>query len=240
MVGIGGGVPSKAHDIRLGDVVVSAPCDKHGGVLQYDFGKTIQNKRFERTKFLDQPPRILRNAISGLRTQYKRHGHSIAKDIDRILDNEPRMRQDYRRPDPSSDRLYHATYVHPDGQGKCTNICSSNPFKLFVRPDRGPSEDNPAIHYGLIASANQVMKDASFRDTLAKEKDVLCFEMEAAGLMNHFPCLVIRGICDYSDTHKNDDWQEYAAMTAAAYARDLLLQIAPNDVEATEVFISSS
>lgn len=47
--------------------------------------------------------------------------------------------------------------------------------------------------------------------------------MGAAGLMNSFPCLVIRGICNYSDSHKNDDWQDYAAATAAAYAKELLL-----------------
>ena len=70
------------------------------------------------------------------------------------------------------------------------------------------------------------------RDRFAKEMDVLCFEMEAAGLMNHFPCLVIRGICDYSDSHKNKEWQGYAAMAAAAYAKDLLYRIAPNMVEA--------
>ncbi|KAH9225249.1 hypothetical protein K456DRAFT_1419334 [Colletotrichum gloeosporioides 23] len=76
------------------------------------------------------------------------------------------------------------------------------------------------------------MKDARIRDTLAAERDVLCFEMEAAGLMNHFPCLVIRGICDYSDSHKNKEWQGFAAMMAAAYAKDLLHQIAPNSIEA--------
>ena len=76
------------------------------------------------------------------------------------------------------------------------------------------------------------MKDALVRDALAKEKDVLCFEMEAAGLMNHFPCLVIRGICDYSDSHKNKEWQGYAAMAAAAYTKDLLCRIPPNKVEA--------
>jgi nucleoside phosphorylase len=76
------------------------------------------------------------------------------------------------------------------------------------------------------------MKDALIRDRLAAEKDVLCFEMEAAGLMNHFPCLVIRGICDYSDSHKNKEWQGYAAMAAAAYAKDLLSRIPPNKVEA--------
>ncbi|KAL9468319.1 hypothetical protein ACSS6W_010013 [Trichoderma asperelloides] len=70
------------------------------------------------------------------------------------------------------------------------------------------------------------------RDKLATEKDVLCFEMEAAGLMNHFPCLVIRGICDYSDSHKNKEWQGYAAITAAAYAKDLLSRIAPSRIEA--------
>ncbi|KAK4658095.1 hypothetical protein QC762_0034800 [Podospora pseudocomata] len=75
------------------------------------------------------------------------------------------------------------------------------------------------------------MKDARIRDKLADEKGVLCFEMEAAGLMNHFPCLVIRGICDYSDSHKNKDWQGYAAMMAAAYAKDLLRQIPSNKVE---------
>lgn len=90
------------------------------------------------------------------------------------------------------------------------------------------------IHYGLIASANTLMKDAVIRDRLIAKKDVLCFEMEAAGLMNHFPCLVIRGICYYSDSHKNKKWQGYAAMAAAAYARDLLLQIAPNKAEAEE------
>jgi nucleoside phosphorylase len=76
------------------------------------------------------------------------------------------------------------------------------------------------------------MKDALIRDKLGAEMGVKCFEMEAAGLMNRFPCLVIRGICDYSDTHKNDEWQGYAAMVAAAYAKDLLGRIQPNALEA--------
>ena len=60
------------------------------------------------------------------------------------------------------------------------------------------------VYYGLIASADKLMKDAIARDQLIKEHDILCFEMEAAGLMNNFPCVAIRGICDYSDSHKND------------------------------------
>ncbi|KAE9566183.1 hypothetical protein CGMCC3_g17647 [Colletotrichum fructicola] len=90
----------------------------------------------------------------------------------------------------------------------------------------------PTRLFSGLLSANQVMKNAEIRDELSAERGVLCFEMEAAGLMNHFRCLVIRGICDYSDSHKNKEWQGFAAMVAAAYANDLLLQIAPTSVEA--------
>ncbi|KAH1912671.1 hypothetical protein KXV48_001139, partial [Aspergillus fumigatus] len=47
----------------------------------------------------------------------------------------------------------------------------------------------------------------------------------AAGLMDILPCLSIRGICDYSDSHKSKEWQRYAAATAAAYARELLEEL---------------
>jgi nucleoside phosphorylase len=233
MVGIGGGVPSQKHDIRLGDIVVSSPRDGNGGVFQYDFGKTIQGQSFQQTRFLNQPPTVLRTALSDLKARYESDGHRIEEAINDILEKKQRLRQKYKRPGPSSDRLYQSGFSHPSGDGaSCVAICSDNPLNLILRHKRAEDEDNPAIHYGLIASANQLMKDALVRDELAAEKDVLCFEMEAAGLMNQFPCLVIRGICDYSDTHKNKEWQGYAAMAAAAYAKDLLCRIPSNRVEA--------
>jgi hypothetical protein len=64
-------------------------------------------------------------------------------------------------------------------------------------------------------------------DELAKQFGVLCFEMKAAGLMDMdtFPYVVILGVCDYADTHKNNARQGYAAATAtaAAYTKDLLM-----------------
>jgi nucleoside phosphorylase len=78
------------------------------------------------------------------------------------------------------------------------------------------------IHFGGIGSSNQVVRDARKRDDLAKEVDLICFEMEAAGLMDLAPCLPVRGICDYADSHKDKNWQRYAAATAAAYAREFL------------------
>jgi nucleoside phosphorylase len=233
MVGIGGGAPSRKHDIRLGDIVVSAPRDGKSGVFQYDFGKTIQGQSFREIGFLNQPPTVLRTAASGLKAQYESEGHRLEEVINSILEKKPRLRQKYKRPGPRSDRLYQPGVTHPlNDDVSCAAVCSDDPSDLILRHERTEDEDNPTIHYGLIASANQLMKDAMARDKLAAEKNILCFEMEAAGLMNHFPCLVIRGVCDYSDSHKNKEWQGYAAMVAAAYTKDLLCRIAPKRVEA--------
>ncbi|KAF4806885.1 Ankyrin-1 [Colletotrichum siamense] len=233
MVGIGGGAPSLKNDVRLGDIVVSAPRGGNSGVFEYDFGKTIQEQAFQHTRHLDQPPNVVRTAVTNLQAQYERKGHNIQEAVTDITGKNKRLRK-YRRPDPSTDVLYQSNYLHTSGTGDCTAGCGTDSDNIVLREERDEDEgdDDPAVHYGLIASANQLMKDATVRDRLAAEKGVLCFEMEAAGLMNHFPCLVVRGICDYSDTHKNDNWHGYAAMTVAAYAKDLLGKILPSKVEA--------
>jgi hypothetical protein len=103
--------------------------------------------------------------------------------------------------------------------------------KLIHREPRASAVS--AIHYGLIASGDQLMRHGATRDRLRRELDVLCFEMEAAGLMDSFPCIVIRDICDYSDSHKNKRWQPYAAAVAAAYAKELLSLIPGDEVMET-------
>ncbi|KAH9235630.1 hypothetical protein K456DRAFT_1748302 [Colletotrichum gloeosporioides 23] len=97
----------------------------------------------------------------------------------------------------------------------------------LIQEDR--DDTYPVIHYGNITSGNQVIKHRKTRDNLSKELGVLCFEMEAAGLQD-FPCLVIRGVYNYADSHKNKRWQEYAAITAAAFAKELLSVIPPDRV----------
>ncbi|KAE8308618.1 nucleoside phosphorylase domain-containing protein [Aspergillus transmontanensis] len=231
MVGTGGGAPSSKNDIRLGDVVVSSAHEGNGGVWQYDFGKRIQDQSFQSTGFLNQPPLLLQTAVKALRTEYAIHGHCLQEAISDVLEKNSRVAEDYQQPNPNTDRLYKAHVIHPNGEESCAAVCGDDPSNFIERPER---EENPAIHYSLIASANQVMKDATFHDTLAEDKSVLCFEMEAAGLMNHFPCLVIRGIYNYADTHGNNEWQGYAAMTADAYAKDLLYQIPVNQVNAEQ------
>ncbi|KAF3065637.1 hypothetical protein CFAM422_009521 [Trichoderma lentiforme] len=231
MVGTGGGAPTSHHDIRLGDVVVSTPGDGKGGVFQYDFGKTMQNQAFVETGFLDQPPRLLRTAVAGLKASYEMDGHMLTEEVNNALQRKPRLQKTYSRPQ-TGDILYKSTFTHISRPWEACEACDDDPSNYILRRPRDENDDDPAIHYGLIASGNQRMENAIIRDKLAIENGVLCFETEAAGLMNHFPCLIIRGICDYADTHNNSKWQGYASMMAAAYARDLIRRLIPEQVQA--------
>lgn len=218
MVGIGGGVPSSAHDIRLGDVVVSEPGESHGGVIQYDFGKTVQEGHFVRNGHLNKPPDVLLKAVSNLQAQHKCQHSEIGNYLSECVERYPLRRQACTYVGETLDQLFEYTYNHPKDESTCVKC---DPSQVSARPQR----DIPGalvVHYGLIASGNQVMRDGILREQLRQQLNVLCFEMEAAGLMDTFPCVVIRGICDYADSHKNKIWQDYAASVAAAYAKELL------------------
>ena len=146
--------------------------------------------------------------------------------VDSMLESNPAMQQEFSHRNPEDDQLFQADYDHMDSEKDCK---SCDEKRLIQRKPR--TTNVPAIHYGLIGSANQVMRHGITREKLRQERGIICFEMEAAGLMDNFPCLVIRGICDYSDTHKNESWQPYAAATAAAYAKELLGVIPPVQVD---------
>jgi hypothetical protein len=93
--------------------------------------------------------------------QYKLDGHQLEKAINSVLEEKPRLRQDYNRPDPSSDRLYRSEVTHPPNEvASWAAVCGDDPSNLTSRRERTKDEDNPSIHYGLIASANRLMKDA--------------------------------------------------------------------------------
>lgn len=224
MVGIAGGAPTAKNDIRLGDVIVSIPDDRRrlGGVVNYAFGVSDQQLGFQRRGNLNAPPEVLLNAANKLKTKYDRRGCRLDSLIGQVIDqNTPRLEK-YRRP-TVEDTLYLSTYIHPQNAASCIEVCKQQDQSFVKRPARSLNPDQPYIHYGIVGSADNLMKNATLRDELASADGILCFEMEAAGLMNSdLRCMVIRGICDYSDTHKNDDWQEYAAAAAAAYAKELM------------------
>nr|XP_036584595.1 uncharacterized protein CTRU02_05670 [Colletotrichum truncatum]KAF6794113.1 hypothetical protein CTRU02_05670 [Colletotrichum truncatum] len=217
LVGIGGGVPNLENDvdIRLGDVAISQPTGQHGGVIQYDFGKTGAGGRIVRTGSLNTPPTILLNGLAKLQSNDVRGKTQVLTYLSRVS-NKP----EFASPGPENDTLYHASSTHAIG----ATCAKCRPEDVVNRKPRATTK--PVLFFGNIASGNQVMKDGLTRDRHSRELGgVLCFEMEAAGLMNNFPCIIIRGICDYADAHKNKLWQPYAAATAAAYGKELLTTI---------------
>ncbi|KAH8122267.1 hypothetical protein LI328DRAFT_157702 [Trichoderma asperelloides] len=212
LVGIGGGVPSEKKDIRLGDVVVSLPTGTSPGVLQYDLGKEENGDHFRLIGSLQRPPRVLTTAISALQSDPEPLAGRLHESLSKIIDCLP----EYKHPGQELDVPFRATCASCASWrwflGSCSHIQQRIPRTTTI----------PTIHYGLIASGNRVVKDVKFRNRLAREHNILCFEMEAAGVINTVDCLVIRGICDYCDAQKNDVWQAYAAAAAAAYAKLLL------------------
>jgi hypothetical protein len=189
----------------------------------------MEEGKFIKTRSLDKPPTAVRSAVSKLRARHESEGSAIGEYISKMLESKPMMRKKFKYQGIGLDQLFDADYDHTRNSGRGCESCDK--AHLLTRGSRDTSD--PVIHYGLIGSANQVIRHGATREKLRREEGILCFEMEAAGLMDNFPCLVIRGICDYSDTHKNKYWQPYAAAVAAAYAKELLEIIPPAQVDRT-------
>lgn len=225
MVGIGGGAPSRHADIRLGDIVVSTPNDDFRAVVQYDYRKTLQGDIFKVIGTLNKPPLILLTAISQLQADHRLRPSRIPEYLSDMAAKYPSMVSNFTYCNRRQDHLFEAEYEHQNLEDTCEHC---DPGRLVTRLPR-PRND-PVIHYGLVASGNQVIKHGITRDRWAQEHGILCFEMGATGLMDYFPCLVIRGISDYADSHKNKQWQGYAAATASAYAKEILSVIPTTEI----------
>ncbi|KAH0277552.1 Pfs, NACHT and ankyrin domain protein, partial [Aureobasidium melanogenum] len=243
LVGIGGGVPTKTREgpIRLGHIVVSQPVGQHSGAVQYDHGKA-EASEFVRTGFLAPPPMVLLNAARKLEVARRRASMDPLMSHLKRIDARKRGFREYKRPQADQDQLYESGYTHLNKEESCKK-CGCDASKLVSRDvDDSDSdgvndedEDWLVVHRGTIASGEKVMRNGLQRDALARDHKILCFEMEAAGALNDFPCFIIRGISDYSDSHKNDKWHGYAAAVAAAYARELFRHMPVEEVKQCKI-----
>jgi nucleoside phosphorylase len=205
MVGIAGGVPNpdKVDDhVRLGDIVVS----NENGIIQYDLIKQEIQEITHRNP--PRPPSAsLLEAVKYLEAEEILGNRPWEKHIDQALSIVKAF-----RPSEDTDVLY----------------CSDSQEEIIRHPeDPKRIKDQPRVFAGPIASANILQKDPKARDKLRDKFGVKAVEMEASGIAdatwNHeVGYLVVRGICDYCDSHKNDEWQQYAAVVAAAYTRALI------------------
>ncbi|CAG1000765.1 5'-methylthioadenosine/S-adenosylhomocysteine nucleosidase [Gammaproteobacteria bacterium] len=218
MVGIAGGVPypeKPAEHVRLGDIVVS----NEYGVIQYDYTKETA-KGVELRPFPRPPSAPLREATRFMVVGELKGGRPWLDHIQQICD-----RLQWSRPPESTDLL----------------VSSQDETVVIPHPaDPRRVAGQPRVFYGSIASANTLLKNPGKRDDLLRDQlHAKAFEMEGSGVADaaweyEVGYLVIRGICDYGDSRKNDDWHCYAAAVAAGYARALLESIPGTSNQETE------
>lgn len=248
VVGICGGVPYGPHhrsEIYLGDVIISQ------SLIQYDFGRQYPNV-FEPKNTLEgglgQTPVVIQSMLSKLETDHhhKRLQEGTFKFLKELLIKSERAAY----PGMEFDTLFKPSYLHQhhdpticgtcgkDGNQVCADALTATCRELeceehgFInrrrsinhqRQDTGSLEVfRPSIHIGKMGSGDTVMKSGKHRDEIAARDGIIAFEMEGAGVTAYFPSLVIKGVCDYADSHKNKTWQNYAAATAAACAKAFL------------------
>lgn len=244
LVGIGGGIPlnpphaDPLQDIHLGDVVVGYPLSGNPPSIYYEYGRFKPGGREILNKGRMEDPD--RRALSGLDTLTSDYEFDPEEVRARFLEQLKRLRESkahghkFQLPPPDSDKLFKADNHHQGDWGDCDG-CHS--LELVRRPLRQDEDRETLVfHRGMIAIGNQVIQDGEEREKIRELCDGLarCVEMEAAGVEVNRKCLIIRGISDYADSHKNDEWRQCAAGHAAAFARQLLCTIPAGELRAKE------
>lgn len=221
-MGICGVDPSaKGKEVILGDVIISE------GVIQYDRGRQLSGRlvRYRKSKHcLGRPHTQIRSLLARLNSRLSRKAliSNMASNLAKLKE-EAELGAEY--PGVQRDWLFESTYHHTvEGkaceEGRCTGkLVQRRCLEQATLNGDTPQSD---VHIGVIGSGDSVMKDAQKRDVLAQDEEIIGFEMEGAGVWDQFPCVVIKGASDFADSHKPQDWQEYAAATAAACAKAVL------------------
>lgn len=239
-------LPPYKHEIILGDVIISDKVIESNPGKQHPGGLRSQ-RRIKET--LGTSAQDMRTHLVGIKTNkaYSLLHQELCKNLESIQTHASNTRWTY--PGVSHDRLFESSYGHKhyDRLGKtsvslCGNCdadmvcnkalsqtcgetgCAGN---LIQRKRlQGNKPPKPYAHFGSISSADLVLRSGIHRDLAAQgdgqNEGVVAFEMEAAGIADWLPSVTIKGVADYADSHKNKNWQTYAAATAASCAKALL------------------
>ncbi|KAL8378532.1 hypothetical protein RB599_008374 [Gaeumannomyces hyphopodioides] len=230
------------RDLFLGDVVIST------SIVNYDFGRQYMGQFVVKSSLEDSLGRA-NSDIRGLLTLFQRERdfgllHSKAtRNLERLQSAavERGRWATYHAPPEDTDNVFPEYYEHAHYNKEC-DACNANHFCEGVsdlscneagcnlalsKPRRNRQQGRPLglfpqIFMGRVASGNAVMKSGRHRDQVAKNNRVIAFEMEGAGAWDQVPCIVVKGVCDYADSHKNKEWQNFAAATAASVAVAIL------------------
>lgn len=250
LIGVCGGVPKiDGRDVFLGDVVISR------ALVQFDYGRQYPG-HFEVKKSVDdslgRANKEIRSLLASLESEFGRRRLETKARVHLASLQEAaiheRRRVKYSYPGMIKDRLYRPSYRHQH-QTSCDNCygsesicevakkaacedlgCSDAYLVNRERPD-GDGRNDLTLYIGCLGSGNTVMKSGEDRDRISAEHGIIAFEMEGAGAWDEIPCIVVKGVCDFSDSHKNKAWQDYAAATAAAVGKALMERYTREDGE---------
>ncbi|KAK1240172.1 hypothetical protein MKX08_007614 [Trichoderma sp. CBMAI-0020] len=241
LVGICGGVPRIANlDAFLGDVVVSKT------IMQYDYGRQCPGHFAVKNTVEDSlggANRDIRGLFAVFETELMRKWlqKEASEHLKRLQNTAKleRRRADYSYPGTVKDRLYPPAYAHKHwtscdlcttsdifcesaSKASCVVVgCGST--NLVIREHTVEDANfSPEIFIGRVGSGNTVMKSGEDRDRTASAHNIIAFETEGAGAWDEVPCIVVKGICDYADSHNNRAWQDFAAATSAAVTKAIL------------------
>ncbi|KAI0502758.1 purine and uridine phosphorylase [Xylaria bambusicola] len=257
LVGICGGAPIIGTDEAvLGDVIISRNLIQYDIGRQFPNAFVMKDTLEDN---LGRANKDIRSLVASFETELgrerlrKKAGEYLSNL--QATATRKRRRYGYRYLGVVEDKLFPATYQHKHrapqscdvcegeterhceeaAQASCaelncdqTQLLSRDILEVKMRLELNEMQC-PDIFVGRIASGDTVVKSGKHRDQLARELNVVAFEMEGAGAWDEVPCIVIKGICDYADSHKNKKWQPFAAATASSVMKAVLGRYATTD-----------
>ncbi|KAJ5662707.1 hypothetical protein N7462_011633, partial [Penicillium macrosclerotiorum] len=193
------------------------------GVVQHDLGKRVPGK-FVRKNTVPanlgrRSPQILA-FLNKLDVGYKRLTSRLASYLVKVQED---FQSEY--PGVTKDKLFSPDYKHKSTNCRCDQAICHDDNNIVRLRAYDQSDPRIQVHFGLMASGDTLMTSAKDRDRIAKTENVIGFEMEGAGVWDNLPCIVIKGVSDYADSHKSKEWQHYATASAAACMRAILDEI---------------
>ena len=210
LCGMAGGAPTPGNpekDVHKGDVVVSSK-----GILHYDLAKEDHQEKFRLIGGISKCGPDLIAAAQKMQIAIsfgERPWDGYAKEALGTIKSSAALER----------------FIRPQRQlplcGYSRDGSSTEPLPRCHRAD------DVRVFFGVIGSANRVLRNPRRRDLLRDDYDVLAIEMEGAGVASaahalNVQCLVVKGIADYCDSQKEKTWQAYSALVAASVARAII------------------
>jgi len=226
IVGVGGSIPhfhdDKQH-VRLGDVVVSCPSFNCGPMYIYcngtevdDTGRVSYSQQSWNTKN-DLVENVLNSKLSSDNGDNPDWNTFLNESLSEIRLNDTR----FYRPASETDRLFQ-TENGVISEAHHPAVASDSPRSRY--PSR------PIIYHGLVGSGAS-MNNEENRQAFSQLNELKAIDCGLLSVLNSIEdnskdsFVVIRGIADYTDGLDKREWQPYASLAAAAYAKSIILSL---------------